>query len=277
MRRAGRPLPMRPPVAYGGAMTLPPIARLAALAAACALLATSVHGEIFKCAGTRGRPVFQDSPCDGSVKRSIAPEKPVELDPRWAADAPEEDRRAIGLLQSYQKCTHALPAVGYAVAMDYQRWRSEHSAMLARLERQPAFQAAMRSAAEEGDRARGKLTEQQRAATAEGCAPLEYLFAPPGRTLSEVKAELDRDAPAACEEIARDYRMSHLDPASAQYQALQREAAQGTTAEIEQRRDRLERKLQSLPPSEREDARKHRESLQLECAKREGLAGYKPH
>jgi len=122
--------------------------------AACTALATGlVHAEIFKCAGAKGRPVYQDSPCDGSVKRSIAPQpEPPKIDAGWAASVPEDERRFVGLLESYQKCTHALPAIGYNIAMDYQRWRSEHSAVLARLERDPAFQAAMREAAGEGDR-----------------------------------------------------------------------------------------------------------------------------
>jgi len=246
--------------------------------AACTALATGlVHAEIFKCAGAKGRPVYQDSPCDGSVKRSIAPQpEPPKIDAGWAASVPEDERRFVGLLESYQKCTHALPAIGYNIAMDYQRWRSEHSAMLARLERDPAFQAAMREAAGEGDRSRGKLTEQQRQATAAGCASLEYAFAPPQRTLSEVKAEMDRAAPAACEDLKREYRLAHTDRASLEYPGLQREADERARQGPGEAAERLERKLQSLPAPEQEQARSYREGLRAQCAKREGLADYKP-
>lgn len=255
----------------------PTIARIAFALAGTALSSTFAHGEIFKCAGTKGRPVFQDSPCDGSVKRSVAPPpQPVQVDPAWAAHAPEDERRAVGLLEDYEKCTHALPAIGYRIAMDYQRWRSEHSAMIARLEREPGFQAAMREAAAEGDRSRGKLTEQQRQATAAGCAPLEYLFAPPERTLAEVKAEMERAAPAACEDLKRDYRLAHVDRTSLEYPGLQREADERARRGPGEAAEQLERKLQSLPPREQDEGRKYREGLREQCAKREGLADYKP-
>jgi len=249
-----------------------------ALALACAVLTSATaHAEIFKCAGAKGRPVYQDSPCDGSVKRSVAPEpEPPKIDPAWAARASDEDRRYVGLLESYQKCTHALPAIGYTIAMDYQRWRSEHSAMLARLERDPAYQAAMREAAAEGDRSRGKLTEAQKQATAAGCASLEYQFAPPQRVLSEVKAEMDRGATAACEDVKREYRLAHTDRASLEYPGLQREAEERARAGPGEAAERLERKLQSLPAPEQAEARKYREGLREQCAKREGLVDYKP-
>ena len=247
------------------------------LAACAAVCIGPAHAEIFKCAGAKGRPVFQDSPCDGSVKRSIAPQPEApKIDAGWAARVPEDERRFVGLLESYQKCTHALPAIGYNIAMDYQRWRSEHSATLARLERDPAFQAAMREAAEEGDRSRGKLTEQQRQATAAGCASLEYQFAPPARTLSEVKAEMDRGAAAACADLKRDYRLAHTDRASLEYPGLQREADERARQGPDEAAERLERKLQSLPAPLQEEARKYREDLRAQCAKREGLADYQP-
>lgn len=249
-----------------------------ALACACAAVCcASAHAQIFKCADAKGRAVFQDSPCDGSVKRSIAPQpETTRTDPAPVSSLPVEDRRYVGLLESYQKCTHALPAIGYTIAMDYQRWRSEHSAMLGRLERDPAFQAAMRDAAEEGDRARGKLAEPQRQATAAACASLEYQFAPPQRVLSEVRAAMDRGAPAACEDLKRDYRLAHTDRASLEYPGLRREADERARQGPGEAAERLERKLQSLPPPEQEEARKYREGLREECAKREGLADYKP-
>jgi Domain of unknown function (DUF4124) len=209
-----------------------------------ALAMTPAAGEIFKCAGARGRPVFQDSPCDGSVKRSIAPEaKAQAIDPDASVATTEEDRRVLGMLESYQKCTHALPALTYKIAMDYQRWRSEHSTLLARLERDAAFRASLQRAAEEGDGTHGRLTQAQADAMASNCSSLEYMFAPAERTLAEVQAAIERNAATACEDVKRGSDSPQM--------------------------ELIDRKIQSLPAREQQEARKHRASVLEQCGRKE--------
>ncbi|HZZ93914.1 MAG TPA: DUF4124 domain-containing protein [Usitatibacter sp.] len=218
----------------------------AARALVCAMLAslamTPAAGEIFKCQGARGRPVFQDAPCDGSVKRSIAPvARPQAIDPDSALVATDDDRRLLGMLESYQKCTHALPALGYKVAMDYQRWRSEHSTTLARLERDPGFRASIQRAAEEGDATHGKLTQAQAGAMAANCASLEYMFAPVERTLAEIRTAIDRNAATACDDVKRGSDSPQM--------------------------ELIDRKIHSLPVREQQEALKYRAAVLEHCGK----------
>lgn len=210
------------------------------LGAIALLAAAPASGqEIFKCRDARGRAVYQDSPCDGSVRRSIAPPPAVEeAAPQERAELTGDEQRITSLLVTYERCTHAVPALAYRYAMDYQRWRIEKSSTLARLERNAHFREAMKSAAEEGDRVKGRLTREQVDATTRSCSVVEYSFAPPARILSEVKAELDRDAAEGCK-ADRD-------------------------------RTRLEHKIESLPAVERQNALKYRETVTQRCAKARG-------
>ena len=116
------------------------------LAIAALLFASTAMAEVYKCPDpSTGKNVFQDSPCDGSVKRTVpqeapqrkefTPRKPGQRDSSKAyptmADA---DWGVRNVLFAYSRCTRAYGEMGAKYGSSYRLWRGRNTASIEKVQ-----------------------------------------------------------------------------------------------------------------------------------------------
>src|SRR5262245_43460571 len=123
-----------------------------AVSLALALIALPVTAEVYKCPDASGKSVYQDSPCDGSVPRSVAPQPKAPaggMSMDSLSRLSSEDRDLAMLMFFYSHCTRIFPDLHAKSAMNYQAWRLKNSAAVSRIESAPDYQVAVKRAQEE--------------------------------------------------------------------------------------------------------------------------------
>ena len=96
-----------------------------ALIAVC--LACPAAAQVYKCPDASGKNVFQDSPCDGSVKRTVRDDNPFAR-----SDVPKE---LSDTYLRYLRCVRLFPELGAKHNGRYFAWHKRHAAAVEKMQR----------------------------------------------------------------------------------------------------------------------------------------------